>query len=85
LPLLPLVAPHKKLVINFNSLNIHSVSKITPYIHTKKEAPDLRATDGRVMKPKILGSSSMATFSVVPHLITVLSFDHVKRPLDMLL
>lgn len=46
------VGPHLKLIINFNSLDIHSVSKITPYIHKMKEAPELSATDGRSMKPK---------------------------------
>ncbi len=71
--------------INFNSLKIHSVSKITPSIHKNKEAPDLSATDGRGVKPNILGGKSMATFSMVSHLITVLNFDSVKRPLDMLL
>jgi hypothetical protein len=31
----------QNLVINFNSLNIRSVFKITPFIHRKKEASDL--------------------------------------------
>jgi hypothetical protein len=74
-----------KLVINFNSLKTHPISKITLSIHKKKEAVDPSAADGRGRKPKILGGGSMATFSVVPYLITVLNFDCVKRPLDMLL
>jgi hypothetical protein len=58
------VGPHLKLVIiNLISLDIHSVSKITLSIHNKKEAPDLSATDGRGMKPKIQGCGFMATFS----------------------
>jgi hypothetical protein len=55
------VGPRFKFIINFNSLNIHSVYKITPYIHKKKEAPNLSATNGRCMKPKLKGSCSMAT------------------------
>ncbi len=73
------------LVINFNSLKVHPISKITLSIHKKKEAVDPSAADGRGMKPKILGGGSMATFSVVPCLITVLNFDCVKRSPDMLL
>ncbi len=76
------IGPRLKLVMNFNSLNIHSVSKITLYVHERKEA-DLNATDDRGMKPKIWEAAPW--FSVVPHLITMLYFDHVKRPLDMLL
>jgi hypothetical protein len=52
------------------------------YVHDKKEA-DLSATDDRGMKPKIWEAAPR--FSVVPHLITILYFDHVKRPPDMLL
>ncbi len=55
------VDPSFKFVINFNSLNIHSVFKITPYIHKIKEAPNLSATNGRCMKPKLEGSYSMVT------------------------
>jgi hypothetical protein len=76
--------PHLKLVISFNSLNIHSISKIVLHTH-KKEAPNQSATDGKCIKPNILGTSSMATFSMLQNLIMVLNFDHVKRPLDMLL
>ncbi len=39
------IGPYLKLVMNFNSRNIHSVSKITLYVHEKKEAADLSATD----------------------------------------
>jgi hypothetical protein len=80
---------HKNLnvVINFNALNIHSISKITMNIYKKKkkDALDLSSTDGRGLKPKILGSSSMATFSVLPHLIILIIFYCAKRLLDMLL
>jgi len=74
-----------KLIIDLNSLNIHLVSKITQYVQKKKEASHRSATDSRGMKPKILGACSMANLSVVPHLITVLNFDRVETPLDMLL
>jgi hypothetical protein len=57
--------------------------KLCPYIRGK--TPDLSATVGRGMKPKIQGGGSMATFSVVPHPILLLNVDCVKRPLDMLL
>jgi hypothetical protein len=57
-----LTGPHLKLIIDLNSLNIHSVSKITQYVQKKKEALRLSATDSGGMKPKILGGSSMATF-----------------------
>jgi hypothetical protein len=77
------VGPHLKLVISFNSLNIHSISKIVLHIH-KKVAPNQSATDGKCIKPNILGTSSIATFSMLQNLIMVLNFDHVKRPLDML-
>lgn len=67
----------------------HPFQNITLYVHKKKEASDLSATDGRGdgrgMKPKILRGSSMATVLVVPHLIMVLNFDYVKGPLDILL
>jgi hypothetical protein len=63
--------------INFNSLKIQSVSKVTPSIHKNKEALDLSATDGRGVN--ILGGKSMAIFSVVSYLITVLNFDSVKK------
>jgi hypothetical protein len=49
------VGTHLKLIINFNSLDIHLVSKITPYIHKMKDAPELSATNGRSMKPKTPG------------------------------
>ncbi len=62
--------------MNFNSLNIHSVSKITLYVHEKKEA-DLSATNDRGMKPKIWEAAPW--FSVAPHLIMMLYFDHVKK------
>jgi hypothetical protein len=38
-----------------------SVFKITPYIHKIKEAPNLNATNGRCMIPKLKGSYFMAT------------------------
>jgi hypothetical protein len=59
--------------------------KKTLSIHKKKDTPDLSATVGRGMKPKIQGGGSMATFSVVPDPILLLNIDCVKRPLDMLL
>jgi hypothetical protein len=65
------VGPHLKLIINFIVSTFTQFSKITPSLHKKKEAADLSATDGRGMKPNILGGGSMATFLVVPHLIMV--------------
>jgi hypothetical protein len=49
-----------------------------------KEAPDVRVTNGRGMKPKLQGGHCMATFSVVPHLIRLLNFDCLSIPLDIL-
>ncbi len=66
-----LIGPHLKLVINFIVSMFTWFSKITPSLHKKKEAADLSATDGRGMKPNILGGGSMATFFMVPHLIMV--------------
>jgi hypothetical protein len=57
-------------ILIVSSLNIHSVFKITPYIHKTKETPDLSATNGKAMKPKLQGGHPMATFSVVPQLVT---------------
>jgi hypothetical protein len=67
-----LVDPNSKLVINFISLNIHPVSKINLDIHKKKRY-ETKTTNGRGMKPKLQGGGSMAIFSAVPHLITVLN------------
>jgi hypothetical protein len=48
------------------------------YKKKKKDALDLSSTDGRGLKPKILEGGSMATFSVLPHLIMLLNFDCAK-------
>jgi hypothetical protein len=44
--------------------------KKTPVATVATVATDLNATNGRGMKPKLQGGCSMATFSVVPHLLS---------------
>jgi hypothetical protein len=61
------------------NLSKWNLQKNTPSIHKKKDTPDLSATVGRGMKPKIQGSGSMAMFSVVPHPILLLNVDCVKK------
>jgi hypothetical protein len=45
------------------NLSKWNLQKITLVIHKKKDTPDLNATVGRGMKPKIQGGGSMATIS----------------------
>jgi hypothetical protein len=73
----------KKLVFNFHSFNVHLVSKITPQIHKNiRKTPYLNVINGKNMKPK-LQAGSMATFSLVPHLIMLMDIDFITI-LDML-
>jgi hypothetical protein len=67
-------------------LEIFSESQIPPSshinsAHNSKEAPVLNGMNGRGRKSKLPGSST-ATFSVVPHLITMLNIGSATIPLD---